>query len=116
VAGYAVRSGVQPGAEPLTLTLQRGRIALVVLGEDGQPVRGASATVVGVDGVQAFLPATSTPTTDTGGATEVAAPPGRVEVLIQFARQTGRGSVNVRPDETVALTVTLRPAPPRSTH
>jgi len=116
VAGYVVRSGVKPGAEPLTLTLQRGRIALRVLGEDGQPVPGASATVVGVDGVQAFLPGNPIPVTDPGGATELAAPPGRVEVLVQFVGQVARGTVNVRPDETVALTVTLRPAPPRSTH
>ncbi len=52
LTGWAVRGGVTPGGEPVTLALRPGgRIAVRVLGADGRPVKDAYPDVQRVDGL-----------------------------------------------------------------
>jgi hypothetical protein len=77
---FALRPAVTAGSSDVTLILRRGgRIALTVLGPDGNPVRGAFTTIRRVSGVVAFGIGAMMPT-DMRGNTELNVPVGAVEV------------------------------------
>jgi hypothetical protein len=115
LAGYAVRPGVRPGNESITLTLHSGgTIALRVVDAGGRPVEGAwlRVTTVGGSKVTSF-PRVGHPT-DANGASEISSPAGLVELEVGKDALKGAGAVAVSRDQTVPLTVTLRP--PAGTH
>ncbi len=113
LAGYAVRGGVTPGEEPVTLTLRPcGRIAVRVLDADGRPVKEAYSSVETVDGLRVEMPGNTSGLTDATGLSELVAPAATIGVVTHHEKRSGRGSVSVRAGETVPLTVVLQPVLP----
>ena len=111
--GWAVRGGLVPGDEPVTLALRPGgRIAIRVRGLDGQPIKGDLPEVKSVGGVPVAMPAGFT-TTDANGYAEISSPAGFVEVVAGPRAQTGRGAVTVQAGAVVPLEIVL-PAPPKA--
>ena len=82
LAGFAIRGGVTPGEEPVTLTLRPGgRIAVRVLGADSRPVKEAYPSVETVDGLRVEMPGNSSGPTDATGLYELVSPTGTVGVV-----------------------------------
>ena len=109
--GWAVRGGVTPGDEPVTLALRPGgRIAVRVRDAEGRPVEGQYPEVTQVGGLAVAMPG-GWGTTDAHGFVEIGAPAGRVGVEARGRTQAGRGSVTVRAGETVPLEIVLTAAP-----
>jgi len=113
VPGWAVRGGLVPGGDPVTLVLRPGgRVALRVRGPDGQPRAGVGAAVTRVDGAAFSTTGWPAPPTDASGFAEVAAPSGSVEVEAWGPGQVGRGQTTVRTGETAPLEIVLEATPP----
>jgi len=109
--GWAVRGGVTPGDEPVTLALRPGgRIAVRVLSADGQPIKDAYPEVRRIGGLPVVMPGGSG-STDASGFVEIGAPTGLLEVEVGTGALTGRGTVTVRAGETAPLSVVLQPEP-----
>jgi hypothetical protein len=90
LAGWAVRGSVTPGDEPVTLALRPGgRIAVRVLGADGQPTKDAYPEVRRIGGLPVVMPGGSG-STDAIGFVEIGAPAGVLEVEAGTRAQTGR--------------------------
>jgi protocatechuate 3,4-dioxygenase beta subunit len=114
LAGYAVRGGVAPSEEPVVLTLRAGgRIAVRVLSADGRPAKGAYPMVETVDGLRVDLPGLVSGPTDANGTWELTAPAGSIGVVAHHEKRTGKGTVDVRPGETVPLAIVLQEEPPK---
>ena len=114
LAGFAVRGGVTPGEEPVTLTLRPGgRVAVRVLGADGRPVKEAYPSIETVDALRVEMPGNVSGPTDAPGLYELAAPAGTIGVVVHHEKGTGRGTVTVRAGETALLTIALQPEPPK---
>ena len=114
LAGFAVRGGVTPGEEPVTLTLRPGgRIAVRVMGGDGRPVKEAYPSVETVDGLRVEMPGNSSGPTDATGLYELVSPAGTIGVVAHHQKQSGRGTVTVSPGGTVSLTVVLQEDSPK---
>jgi protocatechuate 3,4-dioxygenase beta subunit len=112
LAGFAVRGGIVPGEEPVTLRLEpAGRIAVRVLREDGRPVKDAYPSVRAVGGLHVELMGLASGPTNESGVSELPAPAGTVEVEVRDQAATGRATVTVRPRETVPLDVVVKEAP-----
>ena len=108
LAGWAIRSGLSPRDEPVTLTLQPGgHIAVRVLGDDERPVKDAYPRVRTVGGQRVSMPGRVSGPTDPNGLYELDAPAGPVEVEVHKDAQTARGTVTVRAGETVPLVLHL---------
>jgi hypothetical protein len=108
LAGYAVRSSVRPGGEPLTLTLQpAGRVVVRVVDAASQPVANAFPRVETVDGARVRMPGRVSGPTDPEGLFTLSCPSGVVEVVARDAKRLGRASVPVAPGATVPLTIVL---------
>ena len=108
LTGWAVRGGVTPGGDPVTLALRPGgRVAVRVLGADGRPVKDAYPDVQRVDGLPVSMPGGSGGT-DANGLVEIGAPAGLVEIEAAARDQTGRGSVAVAAGATVPLEIVLQ--------
>jgi protocatechuate 3,4-dioxygenase beta subunit len=115
LAGFAIRGGVTPGEEPVTLTLRPGgRIAVRVLGADSQPVKEAYPSIETVDGLRVEMPGNVSGPTDATGLYELVSPTGTVGVIVHHEKRTGRATVGVRAGELVPLTVVLQPEPPKT--
>jgi hypothetical protein len=111
--GWAVRGGVSPGDESVTLVLQPGgRIAVRALDADGRPVKDAYPDVRSVGGLAVAMPGGSG-STDANGFVEIGAPVGLLDVAVSARGQAGRGAVAVRAGETSPLSVVLQPEPPK---
>jgi hypothetical protein len=110
--GWAVRGGLRPGVEPVTLELRPGgRVAVRVLGSDGQPMKDVVPRVSAVDGVP-FVAPNGWATTDASGFAELPAPSGRVEVEVRSGpAAVSRVSVAVQPGETVPLEMVVERQP-----
>jgi len=107
LAGFAVVAGVTPGDEPILLRLRpAGRVAVRVLDAAGLPVQDAYPRVRTVGGVPVRVPGLSSAPTDPSGVVELPAPAGTVEMEVRGVR----GTVTVRPGETVSLDLVLAPA------
>ena len=116
LVGFAIRHGVRPDGDPVTLRLEPGgRIAVRVLDAAGQPVRDAYPWVRGVGGVRLRVPGLSSGPTDPTGSVEIAAPWGEVEVEVRTPTHGGSGTATVRGGQTTALTVVLEAKPSTST-
>jgi hypothetical protein len=101
VGMFGVREGVRPGDKDVVVTLRRGgRVAVRVLGPDGQPVGGAFA---GADGMG--MGANS----DAQGVAEVMVPAGTTEIRVRKDRLEGRVTVTVAEGGTAAAEVQLAP-------
>jgi hypothetical protein len=99
---FGMREGVRPGDKDVVLTLRRGgRVAVRVLGPDGQPVTGAFA---GADGMG--MGASS----DAQGIAEIMVPAGTTEIRVRKDRLEGRATVTVAQGGTAAAEVRLAPA------
>jgi len=108
LAGWAIRSGLSPGDEPVILTLQPGgHIAVRVLGADDRPVKDAYPHVRSVGGQRVSMPGMVSGPTDPNGAFELNAPAGVVDVEARKDAQRGGGTVTVRAGETVPLVLHL---------
>jgi len=115
LVGYAIRSSVLPGGEPLELTLRPGgRVVLRVVDARDQPVRDAYPIVEGVDGTRVRLPGRTAGTTDASGSYTLASPSGLVEVVARTEKGIARGNVSVPAGGSVPLTLVLRPNPGKS--
>jgi len=102
VGMFGMREGVRPGDKDVVLTLRRGgRVAVRVLGPDGQPVTGAFA---GADGLG--MGASS----DVQGIAEIMVPAGTTEIRVRKDRLEGRATVTVAEGGTATAEVRLAPA------
>jgi len=114
LAGFAVRGGVTPSEEPVVLSLRPGgRIAARVLDSGGRPVKEAYPMVETVDGLRVDLPGLVSGPTDAAGGWELASPAGSIGVVAHHEKRTGKGTVDVRPGETVPLTLVLQEEAPK---
>jgi hypothetical protein len=108
LAGFALRSGVKPGPEPVALTLRAGgRIALRVLSPEGRPVAQALASVLTVDGERVDPSLCAAPPTDDEGRTTLGVPAGQVALAVQSAEGATVRTLALHRDETMALEVRL---------
>jgi len=113
LAGWAFRTGLIPGDEPVTLTLHPGgHIAVRVLGPDDQPVKDAYPRIQAVGGQRVQMPGRVSGPTDSNGAYELSAPAGVVDVEVRKDALFWRGAVTVRAGETIPLLLRLQPPPP----
>ena len=79
---FALHQGVLTGAEDVTLVMRRGgRIQLKLVGPDGAPVAGASASVFRV-GAALAAGITGSSVSDAQGRAEILSPSGDVEVRV----------------------------------
>jgi protocatechuate 3,4-dioxygenase beta subunit len=102
VGMFGVREGVRPGDKDVVVTLRRGgRVAVRVLGPDGQPVPGAFA---GVDGMGVGA------NSDAQGIAEIMVPAGTTEIRVRKDRLEGRATVTVAEGGTATAEVQLAPA------
>jgi Carboxypeptidase regulatory-like domain len=114
IAGFAVRSAVKPGAHDVTLTLQPGgRARLLVLDAQGAPVSGAYPMVSRLNGAEVAVPAGGGRSTDGSGRTEMLVPAGALELTAWQPKASGRASVTVNTGETVDVELRLTDPPDR---
>jgi protocatechuate 3,4-dioxygenase beta subunit len=110
--GFAVRTGITPGGEPVTLVLRSGgKLAIRVLGPDGRPVKGAWPDVHTWSGVAIELPYSGSSPTDASGACELSVPAGSLELTVAAERLLGSVSVTVRTGESVPVEIRLHEVP-----
>ena len=110
--GFAVRTGITPGTEPVTLVLRpAGKLAIRVLGPDGRPAKGAWPSVHAWSGVAIELPYTGSSPTDAGGVCELSVPAGSLELSVARDGLVGSASATVRPGEIVPLEIRLHEVP-----
>jgi protocatechuate 3,4-dioxygenase beta subunit len=108
LAGFGVRAGVAPGAEPILLPLRpAARITVRVVDPAGHPVAGAHVRVGGIDGARVSLPGASFRVTDAGGRCELVSPAGRVEVEADHEGRSGRTVATAEPGARLSLTIAL---------
>ncbi len=108
LSGFAIRPGVRPGPEPVTLALRAGgRIELRVLSPEGRPVPEAFASVVAVDGGRVDPGLAASPPTDDDGRTALRAPVGEVAIVVRNEVGAAFRTVALRADETAIVEVRL---------
>jgi len=99
---FATRSGVSPGDKDVVLTLRPGgRVAVRVLGVDGQPV---ASVFVGAEGLPIGV------ATDAQGVAEVVVPAGTTELVVHKDRLEGRTTITVGEGGTGTAEIRLAPA------
>ena len=112
--GFAIRAGVVPGEEPITLALRpAGLVLLRVVGPDGQPVKDVFPHVRTWEGLRVDVPGAQSTATDTIGVYELSAPAGTVGLQVGWDKAYGTATVTVRTGETTRLDLTLKELPPR---
>ena len=109
LAGYAVRSGVSPGAADVTFTLRPGgRVRLTVKGPDGAPVKDAWPSVTKIGGSAVSVPwMGGRGPTDAAGMAEVPTPAGAVQIEVSKDKDEGKVQLNVAEGATVNAEITL---------
>jgi large repetitive protein len=105
---FALRPGVAAGTSDVTLTLRRGgRVVVSAVGPDGQPVRGAFASVRRVSGTVAWGIGAMMET-DARGNTELSVPVGSVELRVtKEGGLEGFATIAVSEGATIPVEVTL---------
>lgn len=112
--GFALRSAVTPGGEPITLALRPGgRVLLRVVGPDGQPVAELYPRVMAWDGVRLDVPGVRANPTGVPGEYELNAPAGNVGLQVGWDKVYGTASATVRAGETTRAEMKLSERPPR---
>jgi len=115
--GYAVRDGVRPGGEPVTLRLRPGgRILVRVVDAAGQPLPSAYTFLDRVDGFAVRALSEGGKMTDATGMATLPSPEGLATVRAREGTEevSATGTVAVRAGETATLTIALKTAsPPR---
>ncbi len=113
--GFAMRTGVTPGGDPVTLTLRPGgRVLARILGPDGAPVKDVGLHVAAWDGVRArYLPGEDTHPTETPGVFEMSVPAGSLEIEAGWPKPLGRAVVRVVAEETASVEIVLKEMPAR---
>jgi hypothetical protein len=112
--GFAIRTGVVPGEEPLTLTLRPGgRIVLRVVGPDGRPAKDLYPHVRTWDGLRVDLPGVRTSPTEAAGEYELTVPAGTIGLQVGWDKAYGAATVVVRAGEATRAEMTLLELPPR---
>ena len=102
LGAFATRSRVTPSDKDVVLTLHRGgRVTVRVLGPDGQPVAGASASA---EEAGTFV------STDGQGLAELMLPAGSTEIRVAKDKLEGKAVVNVAEGGTAAAEIKLAPA------
>lgn len=105
--GFAFRAGVEPAKEGVELRLAPGgRVLLRVRTAGGAPVEGARVRSVSLGGVPVMAPF-SLSATGAEGEVELALPAGSVELVVAKDQLSGRVTVQVSAETTVAAEVTL---------
>jgi protocatechuate 3,4-dioxygenase beta subunit len=114
--GSASRDGrfafavLSPAEEDVTLALRPGgRVALEVLGPDGEPLADALASVTKLGGMPAEFPELWGET-DLAGRVERPVPAGRVELAVEARGLRGRVTVDVPEGALAAARLRLEPA------
>lgn len=108
LAGFATRTGVRPGSEPITLALRAGgRVELRVVSAEGRPVGEAWASVVTVDGERVDPGLCVATPTDENGTTTIGVPAGEVVLAVHAESGAAMRGLSVRSGETVAVAVRL---------
>jgi hypothetical protein len=112
--GFAIRAGVAPGEEPLTLTLRPGgRILLHVVGPDGQPVKDVYPRLATWEGLRIDVPGSSSSRAETVGDYELSVPAGTIGLQVGWDKPYGTATATVRAGETTRVEMALRELPPR---
>lgn len=112
LSGFAIRTGVRPGARELTLTLQPGgRVRVLVLGPDGAPFKDTWPQVVKVDGAEVEVPLYGAHPSDATGHTEVKAPAGALELVVSTEKAKGRAAVTLAAGQLVDAEIRLTEPP-----
>lgn len=114
-AGFAMRLGVTPGGDPVTLTLRPGGTVLArFVGPDGAPVKDVFPRVTSWDGVSfRWLPVGDELPTEQAGVYELAVPSGSIGVAAaRGARIYGSATTRVVPGETTSVNVVVTERPP----
>jgi protocatechuate 3,4-dioxygenase beta subunit len=115
-AGFAMRTGVTPSDDPVTLTLgPGGRILARVVGPDSAPVTDIYLRVVSWNGVRfRSAPVGDSRPTEAPGVFEVAVPAGSIEIAAAWGSKTyGSATARVVSGETSSLDLVLSERPPR---
>ena len=114
-AGFAMRAGVTPGGDPVTLALHPGGTILArVVGPDGAPVKGLFPRVTSWDGIAFWsLPVGDGRPTEQPGVFELAVPAGSIGIATgRDAKTYGSATARVLPGETTSLDVLVAERPP----
>jgi len=106
--GYGMRAGVTAGDSATVPLRPPARVAVLVTGPDGGPVKGAALAVRTWDGVPVELMLLDTPSTDAAGRAESSLPAGRIEVVAGAGRMSGSAVVNAAAGEAVAIEIRVR--------
>jgi hypothetical protein len=110
-AGFAMRTGVTPGDDPVALTLRPGgRVLARVVGPDGAPATDTYLRLVSWDGVRfRSAPVGDARPTETPGVVEVAVPAGSIEIAAAWGNKTyGSATARVLSGETTSLDLVLK--------
>jgi hypothetical protein len=111
IAGYALRAGVAAGGRDVTLPVRpAGKVVVRVMTGDGRPVPESWSEITKVDGAEVSFAGSSRGPTDVNGVTELASPPGVVELTAHKEKRKGTARVTV--GEGATTTVELRLSEP----
>lgn len=113
--GFAVRTGVTPGEDPVTLTLRLGtRVLARIVGPDGALVKDAWPQLTAWDGVRMrYMPGQDTTPTATPGVFEMSVPVGSLEISARRAAASGSATVQASVDKVATAEIVLRETPAR---
>jgi len=108
LVGFAVRSAVMPGPEPVRLTLRpAGRVVLRVVDSDKRPVPGAFLHIEAIDGTSVDLRNWIVRPTNEDGLSEFGSPSGRVRLSAYSPAGDGSATVEVPPGSTVPAEIVV---------
>jgi uncharacterized GH25 family protein len=112
LAGFAVRSGVSPGASDVTLALQPGgQVRLRIRGPDGVPVPRAHAELRKVDGLPVnYDSIEGRAASDALGLLAVTMPAGADEIWVARDKLQGVVTVNVPSGGSASAEIVLKPS------
>ena len=106
--GFGLRTGVRSGESATVQLRPPARLAVLVIGPEGGPVKDASLEVRTWDGVLVDAPVVDTSPTDVAGRAEISVPAGRLEVTAGAGKLSGSAVVGTVAGETVPVEIRLR--------
>jgi hypothetical protein len=108
LVGYAVRTGVAPGANDVSLTLRPGgKLEVRILGPDGAPRPKSFPWVKRVGGVEVNVPVMGGQPTGEDGRTTIDVPAGALEITARDDTRQGTANVTVEEGGTASVEIRL---------
>lgn len=108
VAGFAFLPGVEAGSQDVTLELRPGGyVSFRIVGEGGEPIRGARALITKVAGipVMGYL---SREQTDDQGRMTIVLPGGAIDIQVRHTTGAAKTSLTVPAEGSLDVQVSLR--------